>query len=433
VEDIVEKIVNYGKKFGDVEVLASKRKRYCIKYEGNILKELSGGDEYNIGVRITIGKKFGYSSTSNINLWKKCVENAVKLAKVSKEMEIEVKLPKRGGYSKIPICKRIVNFPVEKMAEKCNEMMNSALEYDERIHIANAEVNKEILETYFGNSNGIIEKQESADLNGWIEVNIGETLGFEERNSRYEIPDFAWIGREASKLCVSMLNSRGIKTMKADVIFDYFAVSSLFNEILVPALCADNVQRKKSYFHGKIGEKVAVDEFYVVDDGKLENGLCSSSFDAEGTPTQRTTLIKNGILIGFLYDNYTAQIDGKESTGNCSSLSSRPSVGESNFIIKNGEISKDEMIENTKEGVIVRAIVGAIHMNKITGDFSVNIENSHYIENGKLIYPIKHAMVSGNLFKLLKQIKEIGKEVRQEGSIISPTIKFENVQIIGNE
>src|SRR5690606_883141 len=104
---------------------------------------------------------------------------------------------------------------------------------------------------------------------------------------------------------------------------------------LINAIKADNVERDQSIFKDKIGKKVGSEALNIYDDGLLAGGLHTGMFDAEGVPHQKTLLMEKGILRNFIYDNYTAKKQGKESTGNASRAGylSTPSIETTNFHI----------------------------------------------------------------------------------------------------
>ena len=122
--------------------------------------------------------------------------------------------------------------------------------------------------------------------------------------------------------------------MKAPVILDPF-VSAAFFGVLSSALTADAVQKNRSLFAGREGERVAGELLELVDDGTLDDGLESAPFDGEGVPSGRTPLIAGGVLQGFLYDTYTARKAGRSSTGNGirGGYSGLPGVRPTNLVV----------------------------------------------------------------------------------------------------
>ena len=178
-----------------------------------------------------------------------------------------------------------------------------------------------------------------------------------------------------------------------------------------------------------VSKKVFDEKLTINDNGLLDGGLSSEIFDGDGVPAQNTALVKKGVVKGFIYDLIRAQKENKKSTGNAArSYNCLPAVGISNFQIMPG---KKEIIPEIDKGLLLYNPLNAHSINSITGDFSLGVMEALWIEKGEIKYAPKHVMISGNIFDLLKNIKLIGKDVMQTGSLVSPSIVAET-QIIGN-
>lgn len=236
----------------------------------------------------------------------------------------------------------------------------------------------------------------------------------------------------ACEKAISCLKVEKLKAKTVDVILTPYALEELFTYTLFLALSAENVHRGKSPYVGKIDQKVASEKLTIIDDGTLPQGLITRKMDDEGVPMQRKILIEKGILKGFLYDNYYAKIEGKESTGNAfrrGGASDLPSIQPTNFIVCEGDYSNQEIIQETKFGLFVDGFQGAHSSNPETGEFSVVATPAWIVKNGELT-AVRGVMLAGNVYELLKKIVAIGKEKKQVGRFISAYIKFENVRVI---
>jgi PmbA protein len=196
------------------------------------------------------------------------------------------------------------------------------------------------------------------------------------------------------------------------------------------AFNADNVQRGRSIYADKMDEQVLSPNLNIHDDGILKKGLNSSGSDGEGFPSQKTTLIENGVLKNFIYDLYTSRKSDVKSTGNGmrSSYADTPSVGFSNILMEFKEIKEISEIEN---GVVVKDLLGAHTANPISGDFSVEAMNAFKIENGEISHPIKKAMLSGNIFQAFTTAYAASDKVRQIGSFVLPPVTVSKLRIVG--
>jgi PmbA protein len=255
---------------------------------------------------------------------------------------------------------------------------------------------------------------------------------FEFNAARNYSLDPEWVGKEASRLAVSALKTKSVDTKSGKVILTQFALQDLLAHTLINAIRADSVQRDQSPFKGKIGEKVASENLTIYDDGLFAGGLRTWTFDGEGVPHQKTTIIENGILRSFLYDNYSAKREGKKSTGNASRAGylSTPGIDTTNFHIMPGSKTSDEMISELDDGLIVYYLQGAHSSNPVSGEFSVVATPAWKIKNGKITHCSRGVMLAGNIFELLKNISVVGGNERQMGQLISPWIQVENVRVI---
>ena len=180
-------------------------------------------------------------------------------------------------------------------------------------------------------------------------------------------------------------------------------------------------------------QQIAADNLTIYDDGVFPRGLRTWTFDGEGAPHQKTAVIEKGVLKSFLYDNYAARKDGKESTGNASRAGylSTPSIDATNFHVAPGNKTSDEMLREVDDGLIVYYLQGAHSSNPVSGEFSVVATPAWKIKKGEIIHCSRGVMLAGNIFEVLKNVSLVGSNERQMGQLISPWIQVENVRVIG--
>ncbi len=126
----------------------------------------------------------------------------------------------------------------------------------------------------------------------------------------------------------------------------------------------------------------------------LSGGLRTWKFDDEGVPRRTTPIIEKGVLCNFIYDNYTAKKEGKESTGNAARAGylSTPSVEATNFHIKSSNKSHEQLLREVDDGLLVYYLQGAHSSNPVSGEFSVVATPAWKIEKGKIAYAVRGAM-----------------------------------------
>ncbi len=242
---------------------------------------------------------------------------------------------------------------------------------------------------------------------------------------------FPSTGEEAAKKAVEMLNARILKSTKCPVILDNCTASE-FLDVLSSSFLAESVQKDKSLLKGKINTGIFSPLINIIDDGLYPGGISTAPFDGEGTPAQRTVVVKNGELKGFLYDTYCANKDVVSSTGNSGrgSLKMPPSVGISNFFIEKGKTSPEDMLKVLNKGLLIKEVMGIHTANPISGDFSVGI-SGFWIENGKIQYPVRGVTLSGNILDLFQKIEAVGSDFRLWGNIGSPSLAIGEMDIGG--
>lgn len=186
----------------------------------------------------------------------------------------------------------------------------------------------------------------------------------------------------------------------------------IFHESCGHGMEADLVY-KGSNFKDKIGKQTAAKGVTLIDDGLIPHMPGSYAFDDEGTPSQRTTLIQDGIQRSYLCDLIWAGKLGVESTGSGRRQSFRypPIPRMRNTYIDQGDMNPEDIIANTKRGVYV-AQAGGGQVDVITGNFMMGVTEGYLIENGKITRPIKGATLSGMGIKALETIDMVGSDLK---------------------
>jgi PmbA protein len=396
-----------------------------------------------LGIRVFLGQATGFAYTNIVNdpqAIENVVESAISIAKASKPDPDWKELPKKKPYinTEKTFDKRIVELSSEELVAIATIMLDAAKQADKRVFPIEGGVGSAYASNVIANSNGVI----GFDSGTMIEcslVTLAKEEGavtpacFEFSVSREYNLDPAWVGKEAARLAVSALKPQPVETKPTRVIFNQVALQDLFASTLINAIRADSLQRGQSPFKGRINERVASEKLTIIDDGLIPGGIRTSRFDGEGTPHQKTSVIEKGVLKSFLYDNYTANKCGKESTGNAARAGylSTPSIDTTNFHILPENKTSEQIIRETDNGLIVYSLQGAHSSNPISGEFSVVATPAWKIENGEITQSSRSVMLAGNMFEALNNISLVGNNERQVGSLIAPWIMIENLRVIG--
>ncbi len=185
----------------------------------------------------------------------------------------------------------------------------------------------------------------------------------------------------------------------------------LLHEAVGHGLEGDFNRKGTSAFSGRIGERVAAPGVTVFDDGALTGRRGSLTVDDEGTPTERTVLIEDGILVGYMHDRMSARLMGLAATGNGrrQSYAHMPMPRMTNTGMLNGNSNRAEMIASTKKGLYC-ANFGGGQVDITNGKFVFQCTEAYLIEDGKVTSPVKGATLIGDGPSALTRVTMIGDD-----------------------
>ncbi len=192
----------------------------------------------------------------------------------------------------------------------------------------------------------------------------------------------------------------------------------MLHEAVGHGLEGDFNRRKTSAFSGRIGERVAAEGVSVVDDGTLPDRRGSLSIDDEGTPSQTTVLIENGILKGYMQDRMNARLTGAAATGNGrrQSFAHAPMPRMTNTYMLAGRHDPKEIIASVKSGLYAVQFGGG-QVDITSGKFVFSAAEAYRIEEGKIGPAVKGATLIGNGPEALKRVTMIGNDLALDDGI----------------
>ncbi|MGL5004290.1 MAG: metalloprotease TldD, partial [Casimicrobium sp.] len=192
----------------------------------------------------------------------------------------------------------------------------------------------------------------------------------------------------------------------------------LLHEAVGHGLEGDFNRKESSVFTGRVGERVASKGVTVLDDGTLKDRRGSLTVDDEGTPTEATVLIEDGILKGYMQDTMNARLMKTKPTGNGrrESYAHLPMPRMTNTYMLGGDKTPEEIIASVKDGIYAVNFGGG-QVDIISGKFVFTMDEAWKIENGKLMYPVKGATLIGNGPEAMNQISMIGNDMALDEGI----------------
>ncbi len=441
---MIGEITSYvKKKIKDFEIYYTENEELNTEMNNNKINFISEGHTQSVGVRVVIDGKLGFAFTSDVRNFKQCVDNAIKIARMNKRDPYFKRFAIPKTYEDFKILDKKTKAIDADYIHKFNEEFLSELHsMDANIVEAAASFSRDISQMHVVNSEGIDFKETNAYNDFCFSLSLkhkGRLESLEiERGGRQPLVAEG-LGKEGAERLLSLLNRKQTKTVTAQLLLHPEAFAALLAESYAFSISSENVQQKKSILEGKMGQQVFDEKISITDDAVTNGLLCTRSCDDEGVPSQKTQTINKGMLKSFLYNEYTAAKENRESTGNAyRSAQTQPSIGTNNVIMQSGDSSNP--LEEIKKGLYVKGLLGVHTMNTATGDFSLSVLEGHYVENGEIKYPVKDTMVSGNFFELMKDVEALSKEIQTTlkkamfagvGGYYIPEILFPKVKVIG--
>jgi TldD protein len=216
---------------------------------------------------------------------------------------------------------------------------------------------------------------------------------------------------EALRQALVNLESVSCPAGEMDVVLGPGWNGVLLHEAVGHGLEGDFNRKGVSAFSGRIGERVAAPGVTVFDDGSLPGRRGSLTVDDEGTPTERTVLIEDGILVGYMHDRQSARLMGLSPTGNArrQSFAHMPMPRMTNTAMAGGSDKLEEMISSTQRGLYC-ATLGGGQVDIVNGKFVFQCTEAYLIENGKVTTPVKGATLIGDGPSALTRVTMIGDD-----------------------
>jgi PmbA protein len=431
-EDVI--LLALKKGADEAEVYIKSSKNLSIEVKDQKIEALESSLGFGYSLRVIKDKRLGFSYSTDRNAIKFVVGKAVDAASwVDKDEYLG--LPKISNASRVEVFdSKISSIEKEGAVKKVSLLEKAAYWEDKRVkNIRKACGTFSQAEVIILNSKGIDWQYPSTTCTAQVMVMAEDgrdsQMGWYFAGSRFlDDVSFEDVGRNAARRALQLLGSKRLNAQKTRVILDNL-VATEFIGIFASSLLSENVQKGKSLLLGKLGKKVISQRVNIIDNGLLNGKLGSSPVDDEGVSSQEKALIRGGLLMGYLYNTYTAKKDGVLSTGNAvrRGFSGLPSVGISNLYLGAASetyiMSLEEIFRSVGKCLYVTEAMGVHTANPISGEFSIGVSGL-WIEEGEISFPVKEAVISGNILSFFENIEAVGDDLRFFGNIGSPSLLF---------
>ncbi len=425
LDQVFGRIMQHNADYADLYFQYCRNEGWSL--DEGIVKAGSFSIDQGVGVRVVSGEKtaFAYSDEISLPALQQAADATRAIAptgagKVGNRQPVDG----RGLYlPEDPIASLAA---AEKVAllEKLEQMARAM---DPRIKQVMASMAAQYEVVFVARADGV----RAADIRPLVRVNVQVIV---EQNGRREQAgaggggrfDFSYFtdavlksyAERAVKEALTNLEARPAPAGQMTVVLGPGWPGVLLHEAVGHGLEGDFNRKGSSAFSGKIGQQVAAKGVTVVDDGTLASRRGSLSVDDEGTPTQCTTLIEDGILKGYMQDTMNARLMGMAPTGNGrrESYAHLPMPRMTNTYMLPGAHDPQEIIASVKDGLYAVNFGGG-QVDITSGKFVFSASEAWKIEDGKLVYPVKGATLIGNGPEAMNRISMIGNDMQLDTGV----------------
>ncbi len=425
LQQMFGKMLTHQVDYADLYFQYSRAESWSL--EEGIVKSGSFGIDQGVGVRAVSGEKTAFAYSDDISLAAlesaALATRAIARAGSGKIAAVPAMHNAGKGRSKslyLPL-DPIASLPAADKVALLERLERKARALDPRVTQVMASLAGEYEVVLVARSDGLM----NADIRPLVRLSlqvIVESNGRREQGSaggggRFDytcytedvLHDYA---EKAVHQAVVNLDARPAPAGEMTVVLGSGWPGILLHEAVGHGLEGDFNRKGSSAFAGRVGERVAAPGVTVVDDGTIANRRGSLNMDDEGNPTQRTVLIENGILQGYLQDTLNARLMGAAITGNArrESYAYLPMPRMTNPMMLNGDKTKEEIIASVKHGLYA-ANFGGGQVDITSGKFVFSTTEAYLIEDGKITTPVKGATLIGNGPDALTRVSMIGNDL----------------------
>src|SRR6187549_2222007 len=425
--------------------------------EDGIVKEGSASIEQGVGVRALAGEKTGFAYSDEIVM--PALEEASRAARAiaarGSDRAVQSMLPSTGHRLYLPIdpvssftsSEKVewlerVDRETRKMDPRVAQVMASGVAVHEVVLVANSE----------GHLAADVRPLVRFNVSVIVEQNGRREQGYAGSGGRFTLPELVEgdkpiaLAREAVRQALVNLDAVPAPAGSMTVVLGPGWPGILLHEAIGHGLEGDFNRKGTSAFSGRVGEKVASELCTVVDDGTLGSRRGSLNVDDEGTPTQCTTLIENGVLRGYLQDKLNARLMGVRPTGNGrrESFAHMTLPRMTNTYMLAGKHDPQEILGSVQKGLYCHNFGGG-QVDITSGKFVFSASEAYLIEDGKLTAPVRGATLIGNGPDVLRRVSMVGNDLKldegvgtcgKEGQDVpvgvgQPTLKIDGLTVGG--
>lgn len=427
LDAVIGRVLGHAVDSADLYFQVSRHESWLL--EDGIVKDGSYGIDQGVGVRAISGEKTGFAYSDEIVLpaLLQASQAARAIADAGQQGRVQAWQARAGNALYAP-ADPLTSMDATDKVRLMQTVDAEARKQDARVKqvmVSMASTHEVIL---VANSDGTL----AADVRPLVRLNvsvIAEQQGRREQGSSggggrtgYEffVDQERALGyaREAVRQALVNLEAESAPAGTMTVVLGPGWPGVLLHEAIGHGLEGDFNRKGTSAFSGRLGERVASEQCTVVDDGTIAQRRGSLNIDDEGTPTQSTVLIENGILKGYMQDRLNAGLSGVASTGNGrrESFAHLPMPRMTNTYMLAGQYDPQEIIGSVDRGLYAVNFGGG-QVDITSGKFVFSASEAYLIENGKVTRPVKGATLIGNGPDVLTRVSMVGNDLALDAGV----------------
>ena len=425
----LEKVIDLAKQKGiEAEVYYLSSQDTPIEFANNRLKSLQTKAVEGIALRVIKEGRLGFASASDLSRLDELVNAAIATSEIGDPVEFEfaedVQLTEPESDYQLPSTNKLVEIGEKAIAEV--HQYNSDILVDVGFDMGSSQVQLATTKDTFARQS---DKTISASISGNLVKGEDFLQAYAYRVTRDEEPDYEQIIRDLIAKYQKAEQGATIASGNYPVLFTPFAAAFTLGGLFKTILSGQAIVQKSSPLVDKLGEKVFDDRFTLTEDPTF--GVSACSFDDEGTPTSKKTLIDKGVVKQFYWNRLWASRGGTTSSGNgFRGGLSRPGTSLVNLCMSPGKTLVEDLIAGMEEGIIVDQVLGAGQSNQLAGEFSVNLDLGYKVEQGKIVGRVKNTMVAGSIFEAFNNLVDFSDRPQWVGgSSYLPHILFSQLGV----
>ncbi|MDX1913953.1 MAG: metalloprotease TldD [Methylophilus sp.] len=454
IQSVLSQIMSHQVDYADLYFQYTRSESWGLE-EGQV-KSGNFSIDQGVGVRAVSGEKTAFAYSDDINL--PALQQAANATKSISALGLEQTskpIIARDAHALYLPQDPIASLSADAKVRMLERLERYAKQLDTRISQVMASISGEYDVILVARSDGVM----AADIRPLVRISvqvIAEQDGKREQGSsggggRYDysyftdevLHDYA---QKAVHQALTNLSARPAPAGSMTVVLGAGWPGILLHEAIGHGLEGDFNRKGSSAFANMLDKQVAATGITIVDDGTITNRRGSLSMDDEGNPSQKTVLIENGILRGYIQDSLNARLMGMPITGNArrESYAHIPMPRMTNTYMMNGDKDPAEIIKSVKKGLYA-ANFGGGQVDITSGKFVFSAAEAYMIENGEITYPVKGATLIGNGPDVLTKVSMIGNDMSldsgvgtcgKEGQSVpvgvgQPTLKIEGLTVGG--